>query len=47
MPELFLYHIKNNDIKQLLDSKNIIFYTRYFDDIFIIFDTNRTTADKI
>jgi hypothetical protein len=28
-------------IKQLLDSRNIIFYTRYVDDILIIYDPNK------
>jgi hypothetical protein len=47
MAEIFLHHIENKHIKQLLNSKNITFYTRYVDDIFIIYDTKRTTADKI
>jgi len=46
MAEMFLQHIENKHIKQLLDSKNIVFYTRYFDDIFNIYDT-RITPDKI
>jgi len=47
MAEIFLQHIENKHIKQLLDSKNIVFYTRYVDDIFIIFDTTRITPDEI
>ena len=46
MAEIFLQYIENRHLKQLLDSKNIIFYTRYVDDIFIIYIT-RTTADSI
>jgi predicted Co/Zn/Cd cation transporter (cation efflux family) len=45
--EIFVQYIENRHLKQLLDSKNIIFYTRYVDDIFIIYDTIRTTADSI
>jgi len=47
MAEIFLKYRENRHLKQLLDSKNIIFYTRYVDDIFIIYDTTRTTADSI
>jgi hypothetical protein len=47
MAEIFLQHTENKHIKQLLDSKNIIFYTRYVDDIFIIYDTTIITLDKI
>jgi hypothetical protein len=44
--EIILQHIENRHIKQLLDSKIITFYTRYVD-IFIIYDTNRTTTDEM
>ena len=47
MAEIFLQNIENRHLKQLLDSKNITFYTRYVDDIFIIYGTTRTTADSI
>ena len=47
MAEIFLQYIENRHLKQLLDSKNIIFYNRNVDDIFIIYDTTRTTADSI
>jgi hypothetical protein len=39
--EIFLQHIENTHLKQLLDTKNIIFYTRYVDDILMIYDTIR------
>ena len=39
MAEIFLQDIENRHIKLLPDSKNITFYTRYVDDIFIIYDT--------
>jgi hypothetical protein len=35
MAEIFLQYIENRHLKPLLDSKNIIFYTRYVDDILI------------
>jgi hypothetical protein len=43
--EIFLQHRKNTHIKQLLDTKNIIFYTRYVDDILLIYDTERINFD--
>ena len=39
MAEIFLQHIENTHIKHLLDTKNILYYTRYVDDILIIYDT--------
>jgi hypothetical protein len=36
MAELFLQYIENKHTKQNLDSKNIIFYTSYMDDMLII-----------
>jgi len=47
MAEIFLQDIENRHIKLLPDSKNITFYTRYVDDIFIIYDTTHTTAESI
>jgi hypothetical protein len=47
MAEIFLQHIENKHIKQALDTKNIILYTRFVDDILIIYDSTRTTADDI
>ena len=38
----FLQHFKDIHIKQLLHTKNILLYTRYADDILIIYDTTRT-----
>jgi hypothetical protein len=40
MAEIFLQHLEEQNIKQLLDSRNILFYTRYVDDILIIYDSN-------
>jgi hypothetical protein len=45
--EIFLQFHENTHLNQLLDEKGIVFYTRYVDDIFIIYNTNRTTPEKI
>lgn len=45
--ELFLQHFEDIRIKQLLDTKNIICYTRYVEDILIIHDTKRIHPDHI
>jgi hypothetical protein len=34
-------------MKQLLDTKNMIFYTHYVDDTLIIYNTRRTKLDLI
>ena len=47
--EIFLQHIENTHLKQLLDTKNIVFYTRYVDDILLMYDTkciNPNTVHK-
>jgi hypothetical protein len=36
--EIFLQLIENTHLKQLLDTNSIIFYTRYVDDILMIYD---------
>jgi hypothetical protein len=45
--EIFLKHLEGTHIKQLLNSGNIIFYTRYVDDILNIYDTAETNSDLI
>ena len=45
--EIFIQHFENTHIKHILDYKNIIFYTRYVDDILIIYDTDKTNSDLI
>jgi len=47
MAEIFLQHLENLHIKPLLDAKYIMFYSRYVDDIIIIYDTNRTNPETI
>jgi hypothetical protein len=45
--EIFLQLYEEKHLNQLLDGRGITFYTRYVDDIFIIYDTNKTTPDQI
>ena len=45
--EIFLQYLENIHIKQLLNTKNIILYTRYVDDILIICNTTPTGTDQI
>jgi hypothetical protein len=45
--EIFLQHLENSHLNQILEAKNIIFYTRYVDDILIIHDTERTSSETI
>ena len=45
--EIFLQRSEDININKLLDTENIIFYTRYVDDILIIYDTKRTHHDLI
>jgi hypothetical protein len=45
--EIFLQHIENTYLKQLLDTKSIIFCTRYVDDILPIYDTQSMYSNTI
>jgi len=45
--EIFLQHFEDIHIKQLLDTKNMLLYTRYVDDVLIIYDTTRTHLHAI
>jgi hypothetical protein len=45
--EIFLQHIENTYIKHLVDTKNIICYTRYVDNILIIYNTRYINANTI
>jgi hypothetical protein len=45
--EIFLQHFEDTNIKHLLDTKNLVLYTRYVDDISIIYDTKRTCSRTI
>ena len=45
--EILLQALERTHIKPLLDTKHIILYTRYIDDILIIYDTAQTNLDTI
>ena len=45
--ETFLQHHENTYIKQVLDMQYIQYYTRYVDDILIIYDNNKVTHEHI
>jgi hypothetical protein len=47
MAEIFLQYFEDIHVKQLMDTKNIIFYTRYVDDILIVYDTKRMHPDLL
>jgi hypothetical protein len=47
MAEIFLKQLEKTHIKQLIDSNNITFYTRYMDDILIVYDSTCTTPKNI
>jgi hypothetical protein len=46
MAEIFLQHLEETNIKHLLDTKIITYYTRYVD-IFLIYDATRVNPDDI
>ena len=45
--EIFLLNYEDNHIKQNLDTKSILYYTRYVDDIFIVYDETKTNPQTI
>ena len=45
--EIFLQHYEGLFIKHWIDNNIIIYYTRYVDDILVVFDTRRTTENRI
>jgi len=45
--EIFLQSLERTHFKPLLDKNHIIFYTRYIDDILIIYDTAQMNLDTI
>jgi len=42
--EIFLQYLENTHLKHVLESKHIVFYTRYVDDILMIFNPKYTTS---
>ena len=45
--EIYLQSLEHTHIKPLLDTKHIIFYTRYTDDILIIYDTTQISLGTV
>ena len=45
--ELFLQHFEEIHLKHILDAKKITYYTRYVDDILIIYDSAKINAQDI
>jgi len=45
--EIFLQKLDKTHIKHLIDSKHLIFYARYVDDILIIYDSTLTSPTSI
>jgi hypothetical protein len=45
--EVFLQKLVHTHVKHLLDTYDIIFYTRYVDDILIIYDATRTNPNNV
>jgi hypothetical protein len=45
--EIFLQSFEEKHLNHLLEEGNIIFYTRYVDDILIIYNTDKTHPDHI
>ena len=42
-----LQHIENQHVKHLIETGNITYYTRYVEDIFIVYDNTKTTIEDI
>jgi hypothetical protein len=47
MAEVFLQHLEESTIKHLTDTKILSFYTRYVDDILLIYDSTHANQDNI
>ena len=47
MADVFLQQLENSIIKHLIDAKILSFYTRYVDDIFLIYDSTCTKPENI
>jgi len=47
MVEIFIQYLEDSLIKQHLESKSIAFYSRYIDDILIIYDSSYTNPNSI
>ena len=47
MAEIFLQHLENTHIRHIMENQGITLYTRYVDDILIIYDNRRINAEYI
>jgi hypothetical protein len=47
MAEVFLQYLEETNIKHLNDTKALSFYTRYVDDIYLIYDSTRISPDNL
>jgi hypothetical protein len=47
LAEIFLQELEQSKLKYLLEGKRIIYYNRYVDDIFIIYDQSKITPQHI
>jgi hypothetical protein len=47
LAEIFLQDLEQNRLKHLLEDKKIVYYNRYVDDIFIIYDQRKITPQTI
>jgi hypothetical protein len=45
LAEIFIQELEQNRLKHVLEGKKIIYYNRYVDDIFMIYDQNKITQD--
>jgi hypothetical protein len=45
--EIFIQHLEQQILKHALENQAITYYTRYVDDIFIIYNRNKTTPEQI
>jgi len=45
--EIFLQNLENTHVKHLIEAKILSYYTRYVDDILVIYDSTLTTPDSI
>jgi hypothetical protein len=45
--EVFIQHLENAHLKHILEAKTILFYTRYVDDILMIYNAKHTMPGKI
>jgi hypothetical protein len=45
--EIFLQKLERTHIKHLIDAKHLIFYTRYVDDILIVYDSTLTSPINV